>query len=361
MKHYTPQLEDYVKDFPSEARILARTEDIRSLEVNQYFFDSLFPMWYCSACYPELTKSVSEMNTLQSYELVYDADLATSEPDYFTERHKAQSELKSLKATKREEFFTALKQISICSKFDWELHKQSAKHLRKEAAKPVPQELHDVKGLLDQIKKQITALELSLKVSGSQTAIAIAQHIVSVPSIDNLVRHSSSCVNFLTDVSKQTEKTQFEEQVEICVEKILTEKAGKIIASEFAKSPRISKLMDRTNQCVSFFSDPVKRKKGKRTLPNTTFFEVAVKNACEELIDETLLKYNATIIGRIEELLGEVKNDDDGGGDDGESDGEGGGGAGESDGGGDGGGEVVREKAEAKTESGSESESAEDD
>ena len=162
IKHYIPEEDDYCSQFPDEA--LDLSEDIRHLDINDYFFEGLFPMLYCSKCYPDLPKAVLAMEALQKYHPEFDKD-KSKDPSFYTDRQKALSDLKAIKATKKKEFITALKETSIMSKFDWKLHLLSGKHHNKEAPKAVGLEILDVKGILESIKQQIVALEIRMGVS----------------------------------------------------------------------------------------------------------------------------------------------------------------------------------------------------
>ena len=161
IKHYIPEVGDYCSQFPDEAEDLSTTEDVKQLEVNDHFFDSLFPMWYCSKCYPDLPKAVLAMDAFERYQPAFEKE-KQRDPSFYSERQKVLSDLRSSKLTQRKEFGIALKAASIMSKLDWELHKLCDKHQHKELVKPASNELQEVKSSLEAIKKQISMLEMAL-------------------------------------------------------------------------------------------------------------------------------------------------------------------------------------------------------
>ena len=89
------------------------------------------------------------------------------------------------------------------------------------------------KSSLESIKKQISMLELSLT---GKTGEALANKLFENVKISSLLTKSANCIDFMSSVQQENEKTQLEEVIQSCFEKVLTKKAGKIIARRFADS-----------------------------------------------------------------------------------------------------------------------------
>jgi hypothetical protein len=124
MKTYVPCEQDFIASFPEEADFAIGDTNLTRLYETDYFFDGLFPMWYCSKRYPDLPKAVEEMDTLQRYKLEYD-QTRIRDSAYNQDRRIAVAELKKLQETQKAEFCQLLKQISISSRLDLALHKLS--------------------------------------------------------------------------------------------------------------------------------------------------------------------------------------------------------------------------------------------
>ena len=124
MKTYVPCAQDFIASFPEEADLAIGDSKLTRLDETDYFFDGLFPMWYCSKRYPDLPKAVEEMDTLQRYKPEYDETRALDSA-YNQDRRIAVAELKKFQATQKAEFCQLLKQISISSRLDLALHKLS--------------------------------------------------------------------------------------------------------------------------------------------------------------------------------------------------------------------------------------------
>ena len=317
IKHFIPEEVDYCSKFPDEAQDPSASEDIRHLDVNAYFFESLFPMLYCSKCYPDLPRAVEAMDTLQKYNPAFERDKGKDSSSFYADRQKVLSELKAIKATKRQEFSTALKQVSIMSKFDWELHKMSDKYLHKEVAKPVSHELQDVKSLLESVKQPIVSLEVRMSVSSGKTAEGIASKLLENEKIRMLVSHSSSCVDFMSIVQEKKQKTQLEEVVESCFEKVLKEKAGELVARKFAEDQKIANILLESHATYEYFTKEISDDNGNPT----THCELVFHKLLSDAIDEKLTNFktdviepmSASILKRIEDLLsGSKKKEQEG-------------------------------------------------
>lgn len=262
MKTYVPCDEDYDANFPDILNE-ERFKDISQLEVNDYFFERLFPMLYCSQCYPDLPSVVSKMDEIQSFNLPYQRGTGA---DFFATRAKLVGDLKTYKETKKAEFSALLKQISILSEFDWQLHLRSAKHRHQEAPKAVEEELVDVKGLLEGIKKQIVNLQV-----GVPTAASLSEKLVEVPSIKSLLSKSKACVDFVSHVGAtgivfffyffilrdDTGKTDLEETVAKVFEKVLNEKVANSMAKSFAEEESIATILDESHETFQYFAKEI--------------------------------------------------------------------------------------------------------
>ena len=284
-KHHSDMLETIGKSgtaelpepasFPDEI-VEEKHPGLSQLDVNDYFFDRCFPMLYCFQCYPDLSRAVERMDALQAFNLPYERGTGA---DFFTTRQKQISDLKAYKESKKAEFSVALKQISLMSELDWQLHLRSAKHQHKEAPKAVGLEILDVKGLLEGIKHQIVALETKMYASSGKTNEALATKLLENAKISSLLTKSTSCIEFMS-VVQQNEKTQLEEVIEASTEVILKKEASSI-AQQIVQQKSFADFLRVSKEHYSYMSDE-HDVDGKKT----TDFEENMKAIFREIIEE---------------------------------------------------------------------------
>lgn len=276
MKNYVPVDADYVASFPDEIEAF---KDISQLDVNDYFFDRCFPMLYCSQCYPDLPNAVERMDTLQAFNLPYERGTGA---DFFALRQKQISDLRSYKETKKAEFSVALRQISLTSELDWRFHLHSAKHQHKEAPKAVGLEILDVKGSLEAVKQQIVSLELRMNASAGKNAEVFAARLLETEKMRGLFTKSTRCLEFMTSVSQSSKKTDLEEVVEACFEKVLNEKAGGVIARQIVQQQSFADFLRVSNEHYRYMSAEHDDGGGQKT----TDFEENMKAIFRDILVE---------------------------------------------------------------------------
>lgn len=160
MKLYIPCEDDYVIGFPEVAH-LEDTDEIvlTQLDINEYFFEGAFPMWYCSRRYPNLPKAIEEMDCFQRYQPVFERE-KQADATYYQQRQQQLVELKEIKSKKKAEFIQALKQISISSCLDFALIKLSTFQNK---PKDLPTEVRHMESAVLGLQKSINQVELLLK------------------------------------------------------------------------------------------------------------------------------------------------------------------------------------------------------
>ncbi len=146
--------------FPDDADI-RDTDGVKlaQLDINDYFFEGAFPMWYCAQRYPDLPKAVEELDKFQRYQPAYEKD-KQGDISYHQRRQQQLIELKDLKSKKKAEFCQALKQISIVSHLDFTLIKLTT---TQDKPKDLATDMRHVDGVVVGLQKQISQVVLLLK------------------------------------------------------------------------------------------------------------------------------------------------------------------------------------------------------
>ena len=210
IKFYIPELGDYCAEFPEVYEDSTEdTTDIRKLPTNIYFFDYMFPMMYCAKCYPDIPEAIAAMDAYQTYTPEFQKEKGSDHSNYYAERHKILTDLKSQKELKKNEFSLFLKQISIMSEFDWTLHLFSDKHNMKDCVKPVAEEVKDVKTVLEVVKNEI--LGLSSVMTGQVAVSNMVSAFLKDEKIAKFGKNTANVVSFVSEKSEQTGRTQLED------------------------------------------------------------------------------------------------------------------------------------------------------
>ena len=310
LKTYIPVPDDYDADFPDTLKD-DNSDGLQQLDANDYFFDSYCPMLYCEKCYPDLPNAIVAMKLLQDYVPPFDSSKKkTGDASvFYSERARVLEDLKAMKASKKSEFCELMKQISIMSEDDWKLHTFSARHQHREAPKAVELEIIDVKGILESIKLQIVALEVRMGVSAGKTADELAKRLLDNEKMRGLLTKSNNCLDFMTSIGQSTQKTELEEVVESCFEKVLKEKAGGVIAQKFAEDKRIARIMDESHATFDYFTKEIPDKDGNAS----SQLEEVLHSLLSDAIDQKLAPLIASL-ARIEGAIGISKKKEEEGG-----------------------------------------------
>jgi hypothetical protein len=161
IKTYTLVDEDFDVEFhdASVDAIKSYGEDLEVLDFNEFFMENCLQMRYCAQCYPEVSAAVEAMSKF------FQAPFAVKTSMSVVERRQALEEFNTKKATMKKEFVAKLREVSICSHFDWVLHLQSNKHNHKKNMNidDLPQEVDGLHQSVVAVKNQILQLELVFK------------------------------------------------------------------------------------------------------------------------------------------------------------------------------------------------------
>ena len=131
-------------------------EELEVLDYNEFFMENLSQMRYCAQCYPELPSAVEAMSKFYQAPFVVKTSMA------LTERKQALLDFNAKKAAAKKEFIAKLREVAICSHFDWVLHLNSNKHNHKKSMNmdDVPREVDGIHQSVVAVKHQIIHLEL---------------------------------------------------------------------------------------------------------------------------------------------------------------------------------------------------------
>jgi len=158
IKTYTLVDEDFDVEFHNLAVEVLKTygEDLEVLDFNDFFMENCGQMRYCAHCYPEIPSAVEAMIIFQQAPFALKTSMALNE------RKQALAEFNLKKTTAKKEFVAKLREVAICSHFDWMLHIQSNKHNHRKSMNidDLPDEMDGVQKSVVSVKHQIAQLEL---------------------------------------------------------------------------------------------------------------------------------------------------------------------------------------------------------
>jgi hypothetical protein len=161
IKTYILVDEDFDVEFHDTTVEVLKTygDDLEVLDFNDFFMENLSQMRYCVQCYPELPSAVEAMSKFYQASFVVKTSMA------LTERKHALLDFNAKKAAAKKEFIAKLREVAICSHFDWVLHLNSNKHNHKKSMNmdDLPQEVDGLHQSVVAVKHQITQLELVFK------------------------------------------------------------------------------------------------------------------------------------------------------------------------------------------------------
>lgn len=161
IKTYTLVDEDFDVEFHNlEADALTTYGDeLEVLDFNDFFMENCGQMRYCAHCYPEIPSAVEAMSNFQQAPFALKTSMALNE------RKQALADFNAKKTAAKKEFVAKLREVAICSHFDWMLHIHSNKHNHRKSMNidDLPDEVDGLHHSVVAVKNQITQLELIFK------------------------------------------------------------------------------------------------------------------------------------------------------------------------------------------------------